>query len=102
MEFGRHVPFRHPEAAKGKVVNQPNLYDRVALARDLDEYGLRRGDVATIVDTVPHPAGGPIGLVLEVTNALGESLQVVVVAPTDVEPLNANEVFAVHELVKTA
>jgi len=83
-------------------MNKPTLYDRVALARDLDEYGLRRGDVATIVDTVPHPAGGPTGLVIEVTNALGESLQVVVVAPDDIEPLHANEVLAVRPLVKTA
>jgi hypothetical protein len=83
-------------------VNLPPLYDRVALARDLDEHGLKRGDVATIVDTVPHPAGGPMGMVLEVTNALGESLQVVVVTPADIEPLNANEVLTVRPLAKTA
>jgi hypothetical protein len=40
--------------------------------------------------------------VLEVTNALGESLQVVIVTASDVEPLNANEVFAVRQLSKTA
>jgi hypothetical protein len=72
------------------------------MARDLDEHGLKRGDVATVVDTVPHPAGGPAGLVLEVANALGESLQVVVVTPADIEPLNANEVLAVRPLSKTA
>lgn len=83
-------------------MNLPPLYDRVALARDLDEHGLKRGDVATIVDTVPHPAGGPMGMVLEVTNALGESLQVVVVTPADIEPLNANEVLTVRPLAKTA
>jgi hypothetical protein len=37
--------------------------------------------------------------VLEVTNALGESVQVVVVTESDIEPLNANEVFAVRQLV---
>jgi hypothetical protein len=83
-------------------MKQPALYDRVALARNLDEHGLKRGDVATIVDTVPHPAGGPTGLVLEVTNALGESLQVVVVTAADIQPLHANEIFAVRPLVKTA
>ncbi|MEX2307615.1 MAG: DUF4926 domain-containing protein [Pirellulales bacterium] len=83
-------------------MNRPGLYERVALARDLDEHGLKRGDVATIVDTVPHPDGGPEGLVLEVTNALGESLEVVVVTAADVAPLNADEVLAVRPLVKTA
>jgi hypothetical protein len=83
-------------------MKQAPLYDRVALARDLEQHGLKRGDVATIVDTVPHPDGGPVGLVLEVTNALGESLQVVVVSPDDVVPLHANEVLAVRELSRTA
>ena len=78
------------------------LYDRVALARNLAEHGLKHGDVATVVDTVPHPSGGPEGVVLEVTNALGESLQVVIVTEADVEPLHADEVFAVRQLVKTA
>jgi hypothetical protein len=83
-------------------MSQPALYDRIAIARDLDAHGLKRGDVATIVDMVPHPAGGQTGLVLEVSNALGESLQVVVVTPADVQPLHANEVLAVRSLVKTA
>jgi hypothetical protein len=80
-------------------LGKPVIHDRVALACDLDEHGLKRGDVATVVDKVPHPAGGPEGLVLEVTNALGESVQVVVVTESDIEPLNANEVFAVRQLV---
>jgi hypothetical protein len=78
------------------------LYERVALTRDLDEHGLKRGDVATIVDTIPHPSGGPEGVVLEVSNALGESLQVVVVTADDIEPLSADEVFSVRPLGKTA
>ena len=80
----------------------PALYERVALARDLEDHGLKRGDVATVVDFVPHPTGGPDGVVLEVTNALGDSLQVVIVTPSDVEPLNANEILAVRQLVRNA
>ena len=83
-------------------MSKPALYDRVALARDLDEHGLKRGDVATVVDVVPHPSGGPDGLVLEISNALGDSLQVVIVTPADIEPLSANEVLAVRHFVKTA
>ena len=83
-------------------MSKPVLYERVALARDLEEHGMKRGDVATFVDTVPHPAGGPEGLVLEVTHALGDALQVVVVTADDIEALKANEVLAVRPLVKTA
>lgn len=77
------------------------LYDRVALNRDFAEHGLKRGDIATLVDRVPHPASGPDGLVLEVTNALGESLQVVIATANDVEPLHANEVLAVRQFVES-
>jgi hypothetical protein len=81
------------------MTSNPKLYDRVSLTRDLDEHGLKRGDVATIVDTVPHPSDGSEGLVLEVSNALGESLQVVVVTAADIEPLNADEILAVRQFV---
>ncbi len=83
-------------------MNNLALYDRVALTRDLNEHGLKRGDVATLVDKVPHPACGPGGFVLEVTNALGDSLQVVVVNAADIEPLHADEVLAVRTLIKSA
>jgi Domain of unknown function (DUF4926) len=80
-------------------MSKPALYERVALTRDLNEHSLKRGDVATLVDKVPHPAGGPDGLVLEVTNALGDSLQVVIVNVDDIEPLSADEVLAVRTLI---
>ena len=65
-------------------MSKPVLFERVVLARDLEAHGMKRGDVATFVDTVPHPAGGPEGLVLEVTHALGDALQVVVVTADDI------------------
>ena len=79
-------------------MNGLELYDDVALTRDFDEHGLRRGDVATLIDTAPHPSGGPLGLILEVTNALGESIKTVIVTRDDVEPLHANEIWAVRQL----
>jgi hypothetical protein len=75
-----------------------SLFDRVALIHDLAENGLKAGDVATIVEIVPHPSGGRDGLVLEISNALGESLQVVIVTADDVEPLNANEILSVRQI----
>ncbi len=77
---------------------RPALYDRVALRRDLHEYSLKRGDVALLVDWVPHPAGGEPGAVLEVFNALGESISVVTVEESAIEALRADEVLAVRSI----
>jgi len=76
----------------------PKLYQRVALRRDVVEHGLRRGDVAVVVDRVPHPKGGPRGCVLEVFNALDESVAVLVVPQTDIEPLRADDRLSVRRL----
>jgi hypothetical protein len=74
------------------------LYTRVALSRDLDEHGLKSGDVATLVDTVTHPDGQEQGYVLEVFNALGKSIATVTVRASDVQPLREDEVLAVRAL----
>jgi hypothetical protein len=76
------------------------LYQRVALKRDLPEHHLRRGDVAVLVDYVAHPEGGEQGCVLEVFNALGESIAVVAVRESDVENLRADEILAVRPLAQ--
>ncbi len=77
------------------------LYQRVALRRDLQEHHLKKGDVATLIDHVPHPNGGEDGYILEVFNALGESIAVVPVPISDVEPLRADEVLTVRSLAPT-
>lgn len=76
------------------------LYQRVALRRDLPHQGLKAGDVALLVDTVPHPEGGEDGCVLEVFNALGESIAVVTIPESDVQGLQADEILAVRHLAK--
>lgn len=80
-------------------MSQP-LYERVALNRDFEEHGLKKGDVATLVDRVPHPQEGEAGCVLEVFNALGESIAVVVVPETGIEALQADEVLSVRHLAR--
>jgi hypothetical protein len=77
-----------------------SLYQRVALRRDLPEHGLRRGDVATLLDYVPHPEGGEQGCVVEVFNALGESIAVAAVQESDLEELRADEVLTVRPLAQ--
>ncbi len=76
------------------------LYQSVALRRDLPEHNLKKGDVATLIDRVPHPSGGEDGYILEVFNAVGESIAVVAVPSWDVELLRADEIFTVRSLAK--
>ena len=78
---------------------KPELYQRVALRRDVDEHHLKKGDVAMLVDRVPHPSGGEPGVVLEVFNAVGESISVVAVKESDIKPLRSDEVLTVRPLV---
>ncbi|PSB58929.1 DUF4926 domain-containing protein [Chamaesiphon polymorphus] len=76
------------------------LYQEVALTRDLPEYGLRAGDIAVLVDFVPHPSNGEEGCVIEVFNALGESIATIAVPISVVEVLRSDEILAVRSLAK--
>jgi len=76
------------------------LYQRVALRRDLPEQSLKKGDVAMLIDRVPHPSGGEDGCILEIFNALGESITVVAVPISDVEHLRADEVLTVRPFAR--
>jgi hypothetical protein len=79
--------------------NDIQLYSRIALNRDFPEYNLKRGDVATFIDTIPDPEGLEEGYILEVFNALGESIDVVTVPKTAVAPLRSDEILSVRSLV---
>ena len=83
-------------------MNKLPLYQQVALRRDIEKHGLKVGDVATLVDYVPHSAGDREGCVLEVFNALGESIAVVVVETFDIEPLTADEILTVRPLARAS
>jgi hypothetical protein len=78
------------------------LYREVSLTRDLPEYGLRAGDIATLVDFVPHPSNGEEGCVLEIFNALGESLTEIAVPISAIETLRSDEILAVRTLAKVS
>ena len=73
------------------------LFEEVVLRKDIPEKGLKRGDVATIVEVHPVP-GGEDGYSLEVFNAVGDTIAVIAVPESDIERLNANEVFSVRLL----
>ncbi|HVT87362.1 MAG TPA: DUF4926 domain-containing protein [Tepidisphaeraceae bacterium] len=76
------------------------LYKQVALRCDVPADRLRAGDLATLVDIVPGPAGKPQGAILEFFNAVGESICVTTVSVEDVEPLTADEILAVRPLAR--
>jgi hypothetical protein len=79
-----------------------DLFIRVALAEDLPERGLRRGDVATVVEHHSGRPGQEPGYTLEVFNAVGESVDVVTVRESQIEPLTARELLTVRPLEMAA
>ena len=78
-----------------------DLFKRVALKIDIPDQGLRKGDVATIVEHLPGK-NGEDGYALEVFNAVGESIAVLTVPESAVEPLKADKIPSVRPLAKTA
>jgi hypothetical protein len=81
---------------------KPDLNSEVALTRDVPEHQLERGDIATVVEYVSHPEGGEEGCILEVFNVLGESIAVVTVPISAIEPLRADQVPAARTLARAS
>ena len=74
-----------------------DIYTDAALARDIPEHRLRRGDVVKIVDYHPSP-NSENGYSIEVFNALGDTIAVTAVPESALELLNKNEVLSVRPL----
>ena len=79
-----------------------NRFSRVALAEDLPERRLRRGDVATVVEFHPGRAGQEPGYSLDVLNAVGDTVDVVTVRESQIEALTADELLTVRSLAGAA
>jgi hypothetical protein len=73
-------------------------YSQIALAEDIVEHGLKRGDVARVVEAIPRESANPTSYVLEVFNALGESMNVIIVSANKIEPLKQDECFSVRHM----
>ena len=73
------------------------LHKQVALAIDLPNKGLRGGDVATIVEHHPVESGED-GYSLEVFNALNETINVITVPESAIQPLSSDEILHVRSL----
>ena len=72
------------------------MFSRIALAEDLPEENLCRGDVATIVEYYEGRPGQEPGYELEVFNAVGDTIAVVTVRESQIEPLRKDEVLSVR------
>ena len=77
---------------------KPELYQQVSLTRDVPSVNLKQGDVATVVDYVAHPGGGEEGAILEVFNAIGESIVVLTVPVSAIAALSADQMPTVRPL----
>jgi hypothetical protein len=71
------------------------LFSRVALARDVPEYHLKKGDVARVVEYLDDPEPG---CALEVFDALGETVDVVSVPEYYLEAIRHYERLQVRQL----
>jgi len=74
------------------------LYTDLALARDLPEHRLRRGDLVRLVEHHVAPDGEE-GYSAEVLGAKGQTLAVIAVAAGAMEELREDEVLSVRALV---
>lgn len=72
-------------------MKQPELYTRVMLTRDIPEARLKAGDTAMYIEYLPSTSG-EAGAILEVFNAVGESIAVVTVPISAIEQLQAHHV----------
>ena len=79
------------------------LFSRVAFATDVPGDGIRRGDIATIVEYHAAPtSGGEPGYSVEVFNALGKTIAVLTVSESHLEALRDDEVLRVRAWRTTA
>jgi hypothetical protein len=73
------------------------LFEQVTLTQDVPKKNLRRGDVATIVEYHPMREGED-GYSLEVFNGIGETIAVITVPESAIQPLSADTILHVRDL----
>jgi len=79
-----------------------SLFTRVSLAKDSPEQSLHRGDLPTIVEIHEGGPAQETGYSLEVFNAVGETIAVLVVEESKITPVKRNEILHVRQLNEVA
>jgi len=74
----------------------------VALAKDFPEYSLHEGDLATIVEIHQGGPAQETGYLLEVFNAVGETIVLLVVEEFSISLVKRNEILHVRQLSEVA
>ncbi len=74
------------------------LFEEVVLTKDIPERRLKKGDVATVVEHYPG-SDGEDGYSLELFNVLGDTITVITVPESAIEPLTEDEIFSIRSLV---
>ncbi len=72
------------------------MFSRIALAEDLPEENLRRGDIAVVVEYYEGRPDQEPGYELEVFNAVGKTIAVVTVRESQIESLRGDEILCVR------
>lgn len=78
------------------------LFQEIALNCDFPDYNLHQGDMATLIDYVPHPEQGEEGAILEVFNALGETVSVVIVPISSIDALRPDDIPSIRRLAQAS
>jgi hypothetical protein len=78
------------------------LFTRVSLTENFPEQGLHKGDLATIVEIHEGDPAQETGYSLEVFNAVGETIAVLVVEESKISPVKRNEILRVRQLGEVA
>ena len=74
------------------------LFEEVVLTKDFPEKGLKKGDVATIVEH--HPShNGDDGYTLEIFNTLGDTIAIITVPQSAIAALSKDTIFSIRSLV---
>jgi len=78
------------------------LFKKVALTIDIPESHLERGDIATVVDYLVAEDNGELGYALEFFNTIGETVDVLFLPASAVEPLAADGIWHSRHFAQAA
>jgi hypothetical protein len=71
--------------------------DTVVLSRDVEEYGLKKGDIGTAVHIYKDDAAYEV----EFITGEGETVAVLTLTPKDIRSIRGREILHVRELIPT-
>lgn len=69
--------------------------DMIVLSQDLDEYGLKKGDIGAVV----HVYKSGTAYEVEFVTGEGETVAVLTLTPQDIRPMGEREILHVRELI---